>query len=112
MLYQIDAKSQIESGAGAVFVDRLAAAPRNRPWLASPPRYRGVGTVLLLAAVRHSYSLGLGGRVWLVSLPSERTKEFYKNRGFRRIYDDGDGMIDFELPAAKAETWLKNEGYL
>ena len=112
MLYRIDAKSQIEEGEGAVYVDRLAAAPRNRPWLAEPPKYRGAGTVLLLAAVRHSYSLGLGGRVWLTSLPSERTRAFYAKRGFLPIFEAEDGMIDFELPSAKAETWLTSEGYL
>jgi len=111
-LYRIDAKSQIESGEGAVFIDRLAAAPRNRPWLANPPKYRGTGTVLLLTAVRHSYSLGLGGRVWLTSLPSERTRTFYRKRGFQVIFEEEDGMIDYELPAAAAQRWLKSEGYL
>lgn len=112
MIYRIDTKSQLEAGMGAVYVDRLACAPRNRPWLADPPKYRGVGTVLLLAAVRHSYLLGLGGRVWLKSLPSERTRTFYGNRGFQVISEDENGMIDFELPSAKAEKWLRSEGSL
>lgn len=109
--YRIDAESQLEAGKGAVYVDRIAAAPRNRPWVAEPPKYRGIGNVLLLAAVRHSYLLGLGGRVWLTSLPSERTKKFYRDRGFEVIFQDLEGMIDFELPTAAAEKWLKNRGY-
>jgi len=61
ILYRIDAKSQIDDGKGAIYVDRIATAPRNRPWLVSP-EYRGIGSILLLAAVRQSYYLGLGGR--------------------------------------------------
>ena len=76
------------------------------------PNYRGVGTALLLAAVRHSYLLGLGGRVWLSSLPNERTRDFYTNRGFQVIFEGEDGTIEFELPIAKAVTWLEEEGYL
>jgi hypothetical protein len=110
--YRIDARSRLESGLGAVYADRLAVAPRNRPWLVSAPIYRGVGTVLLLAAIRHSYLLGLGGRVSLTSLPSERTREFYACRGFQVILEHADGMIDFELPTATAVAWLEEEGYL
>ena len=93
-------------------MDRIATAPRNRPWVVEPPKYQGIGSVLLLAAVRHSYLLGLGGRVWLSSLPSERTRKFYRDRGFEVIFQDSDGMIGFELPAAAAEKWLEKRGYL
>lgn len=112
MTYRIDAKSQLELGVGVVYVDRLATAPRNRPWLVDPPKYKGIGSVLLLAAVRESYALGFGGRVWLTSLPSEQTRQFYRNRGFREIFKDEDGMIDFELPIKRAEEWLQQAGYL
>lgn len=112
MTYRVDAESQIDHGEGAVYVDRLSTAPRNRPWLLGPPKYRGIGSVLLLAAVRSSYSLGLGGRVWLTSLPSEKTRSFYENRGFRMIFENDDGTIDYELPVGEAERWLKTEGYL
>ena len=112
ILYRIDALSQIEAGKGAVYVDRIATAPQNREWLSKPPKYKGIGSVLLLAAVRHSYLLGLGGRVWLSSLPSEKTRAFYGKRGFDVIFEEPDGMIDFELPADAAQKWLKDEGYL
>ena len=112
MLYRIDARSQIDIGEGAVYIDRIATAPRNRPWLAGTPKYKRVGTNLMLAAVRQSYALGLGGRVWLTSLPSERTREFYRKWGFEVIFEDEDGMIDFELPCATAERRLRSEGYL
>ena len=110
--YRIDAQSQLQGGEGAVYGDRIATAPQNRPWVVDPQKHQGIGSVLLLAAVRHSYLLGLGGRVWLSSLPSERTRKFYRDRGFEVIFQDSDGMIDFELPAAAAEKWLKERGYL
>jgi GNAT superfamily N-acetyltransferase len=112
MTFRVDALSQLEKGLGVVYVDRLAVAPRNRPWLVDPPKYQGIGTVLLFAAVRESYLLGLEGRVWLTSLPSERTREFYRKKGFQEIFSDEDGMIDFELPKEKAEQWLRLKGYL
>jgi hypothetical protein len=112
MLYRIDAKSQIDPGQGVVYVDRLATAPRNRLWLVASPKYRGAGSVLLLAAVRHSYALGLGGRVWLTSLPSEQTRDYYHKRGFQVVFEDEDGMIDFELSAVEAQRWLTSEGCL
>ncbi len=110
--YRIDALSQIDRGGGAIYADRLATAPRNRPWLVKSPKYRGVGTVLLMAAVRHSYSLGLGGRVRLSSLPSERTRDFYTRRGFQVTFDHGDGTLEYELPSATAVAWLEEQGYL
>ncbi len=110
--YRIDVESQLQPGKGAVYVDRIATAPRNRPWVVETPKYQGIGSVLLLAAVRHSYLLGLGGRVWLTSLPSERTRKFYLDRGFELIFEDADGMVDFELPAAAAEKWLRKRGFL
>lgn len=110
--YRIDAESQLQSGEGAVYVDRIATAPRNRPWVVEPPKYRGIGSILLLAALRHSYLLGLRGRVWLTSLPSERTRKFYRDRGFEVIFEDTDGTIGFEMPAEVAEKWLKKKGLL
>jgi hypothetical protein len=112
IVYSIDALSQLEPGLGAIYGERIATAPRNRPWLVNPPHLRGVGKALLLAAVRHSYLLGLGGRLWLTSLPSETTRMFYVNRGFQVIFQNLDGTIDYELPTSRAAAWLEEEGYL
>jgi hypothetical protein len=54
-------KSFMDEGNGAIYIEALATAPRNRAWLVSSPRYRGVGTALVLRAVSHSYLLGLKG---------------------------------------------------
>ena len=67
--YRIDFRSILVPEAGSVYVDRIAVAPRNRSWLVKSPLYGGVGEGLLLRSVCHSYILGLGGRVNLVSLP-------------------------------------------
>ncbi|TWU33451.1 hypothetical protein Q31b_57680 [Novipirellula aureliae] len=109
--YFIDSLSRLEEGEGAVNLDRIATAPRNRPWLCEPPCFRGVGYCLLLSVVRHSYLLGLGGRVWLTSLPNQKTHDFYLARGFQVILEDEDGILDFEIPTSAARSWLDSEGY-
>ncbi|MCA9234232.1 MAG: GNAT family N-acetyltransferase [Planctomycetales bacterium] len=110
--YHLDAKSLASPEHGAVFVHHIATAPRNRPWLVDQPEYRGIGVALLAAAVRHGYSLGLEGRTVVPSLPTEQTRQFYENRGFIRIDEDADGIIDYELPPDVAQDWLRSLGYL
>ena len=110
--YRIDFKSFLVPELTSVYVDRLAAAPRNRPWLVADPIYKGSGKGLLLRAVCHSYLLGLGGRVNLVSVPSERTRRFYERRGFAAVREDEDGSIEYELSDEAAQRWLQEEGYL
>ena len=58
----------------------------------------------MLAAVRHSYLLGLGGRVWLSSLPSERTRDFYTNRGFEVTFPKG-RMVGSNLSYQPQRQW-------
>ena len=45
--------------------------------LQSPPRYRGVGSILIAAALQLSIDEGLKGRVGLHSLPA--SEPFYEN---------------------------------
>jgi hypothetical protein len=54
--------------ARVVYVDYLESAPWNLKGSAVPPRFIGVGTVLLAEAVRLSLEMGLGGRLGLHSL--------------------------------------------
>lgn len=110
--YRIDYRSILVPEEGSVYVDRIAVAPRNRAWLVKNPLYMGVGVGLLLRAVCHSYILGLGGRVNLVSLPSEQTRQFYERRGFTRLNEDDDGMVEYELSDEAAQRWLEQAGYL
>ena len=110
--YRIDFTSYLVPELTTVYVDRIAVAPRNRPWLVESPVYGGVGRALLLRAVCHSYTLGLGGRVNLVSLPTDRTRQFYEKRGFTCAGEDDEGLIEYELSDQAAQRWLQEEGHL
>ncbi len=110
--YRIDFKSFRAPALTSVYVDRLATAPRNRPWLVEDPLYGGVGQGLLLRAVGHSYLLGLGGRVSLVSMPRERTRRFYEEKGLIAVREDDDGSVEYELSEDAAQRWLHREGCL
>ena len=50
-------------GKPIVYVEFVATAPWNRPELQNPPRYRGVGTVMVAPAVELSWDLGYRGRI-------------------------------------------------
>ena len=110
ILYWLNTRSFAENDKGAVYIEALASAPRNRPWLVPSPLYRGVGEGLLLRATLHSYVVGLEGRVNLLSFRDQRTASFYKNRGFE-IVGEEEGLDQMELSPAKAFQWLKDEGY-
>lgn len=114
MAYQFHTKSKLEVGAGCVYIGWLATAPRNRDWLVNQTQYKGIGSVLTYWAVRESYSSGLGGRIFLQSLPTPRTLQFYKKKGFIRTdwTQPETGLIDHELPTSAAIAWLKKEGDL
>lgn len=110
MACRIDALSFLDAAQGAVFIDRLATAPRNREWLVEKPHYRGIGEGLILHAVAQSYELGLNGRVTLLAFDTPRVQRFYKNRGFQHVGAE-EGMEMFELIPATATDWLRKEGY-
>jgi GNAT superfamily N-acetyltransferase len=71
------ARVQAQFGKPIVYVKFLASAPWNRPEFQTPPRYRGVGTVMVTAAVELSWDLGYRGRIGLHSLP--RAETFYRD---------------------------------
>lgn len=64
-----------------VYVEYLQVAPWNDGELFRSPRYKGVGTALVSAAVRASFKLDYRGRVGLHCLPARR--KFYEKLGFR-----------------------------
>ena len=67
-----------QQGKPLVYVDYLEVAPWNRPELGRVPRYRGVGTALVSAAVVLSEQEGFKGRIGLHSLP--QADAFYHDR--------------------------------
>ena len=110
--YLFDGESLLQPGEPSIFVEYLAAAPQNREWLVNPPKYRGVGTALVFYAVCDSWISGRRGRVTLVSLSSEKTREFYTRRGFSEVSTLEDGNVEFEMTSIAAERWLRQRGML
>jgi GNAT superfamily N-acetyltransferase len=112
--YNFDAWSRLEPNTGCAYIDRISTAPRNRKRLVAQPLYKGVGSALMYWVLKESYNAGLGGRIALESLPTRDTIKFYEAKGFQRtdLSQPQDGLVDYELPKAKAEAWLKQEGDL
>lgn len=104
------ARIESQKGLDLVFVDYLATAPWNRKGFSKSPRYKGVGRILLIAAVSLSYDLGFKGRIGLHALP--QSESWYRNEC---------GMIDlgadptanppilhyFEMTEAQAKAFIK-----
>ncbi len=110
ILYWLNTTSFIDQGQGAVYVQALATAPRNRPWLVSAPLYRGTGDALLFRAVVHSYLLGLKGIVNLEAFDDPRLLKFYERRGFSVVGRE-DELPKLELGATEAASWLREGGF-
>ncbi len=66
-----------------IYIDYLETAPWNQGGLVGRPRYGGIGTVMLAAAIRLSLNEGFFGRIGLHSLP--QSEEFYKASGLDLI---------------------------
>lgn len=110
ILYWINGVSYVDKDKGAVSVEAIATAPRNRAWLVDSPVYRGVGERLLLRAVAHSYLLGFAGRVNLVAFDDAKTVSFYLNRRFEAVgYEDE--LPRLELSPEAAANWVREKGY-
>lgn len=109
ILYRVDALSALELGQKAVFVDRLAVAPRNRDNLAEAPVFRGGGSGLIAYAAAVSYSLGFSGRINLFAVANE---EFYEHRGFVDTGTIVENEILLELPTSSAVTMLQERGLI
>jgi hypothetical protein len=88
--------SRITEGKRLVYVEGIATAPWNRKPIQHPPRYKGIGTELLLFARIRSVRLGYKGRVGLHSLPG--TEKFYGNQGMLNLDPDEDyeNLVYFE----------------
>jgi hypothetical protein len=67
-----------QKGRDLVYVEFIENAPWNRrELLFDPPRYRGIGTVLIRAAIELSKAEDFKGRIGLHSLP--QANSFYAN---------------------------------
>lgn len=95
---------------GVVYVDYVESAPWNIKRAAMPPRFLGVGTLLIAEAVRLSLEMGLAGRVGLHSLP--QAEAFYGRCGMTRIGPDPDyyDLTYFEFAGQPAQDWMTSIG--
>jgi hypothetical protein len=94
-----------------VYVSFVENAPWNRKELFDPPRYRGVGTILVRAAVELSKQQEFKGRIGLHSLP--QSNGFYANTcGMTDLGADKDyqGLRYFEMTSEQAEAFVAKGG--
>lgn len=93
--------------ADLIYVDRLSSAPWNRPTMTNTPLYKGVGHILIAAAINLSFDEELNGRIGLHSLPGAET--FYRDViGMTDLGADKDkqGLQYFELSNAQAAKFF------
>lgn len=110
MLLQTDgffAQITGDEGKPLVYVTFLASAPWNLSAIVSQPKYKGVGTVLLGAAIQTSLDLGFKGRVGLHSLP--QSESYYQCNKFECFGQDADkqDLKYYELSSKQAVEFLK-----
>jgi hypothetical protein len=90
-----------------VYVEFIENAPWNRPELRDPPLYRGVGSILLRAAIALSQEMEFKGRIGLHSLP--QANGFYANHcGMTDLGLDEahQGLRYFEMTAEQADAFI------
>ena len=102
------ARLSSQFGKPIVYISFLATAPWNRPQVESPVRYRGVGTVMVAAAVELSISLGFHGRIGLHALSG--AEGFYRRVcGMSELDPDEahQGLIYYEMTENQAEQFRR-----
>lgn len=104
MMLLFGENSRDQSPRPIVYVDFVAVAPWNRKAFQDPQRFRGLGTVMLGAAVEVSRTAGHEGRCGLHSLP--QSEGFYRQIGMRDFgLDASKQMRYFEFDASGASTF-------
>ncbi|SEM04312.1 hypothetical protein SAMN05216382_3167 [Sphingomonas palmae] len=96
-----------QKGKELVYVDFVENAPWNRPDLHDPALYRGVGSVMINAAIAQSKELEFKGRIGLHSLP--QANSFYANTcGMSDLGMDANyqNLRYFEMTPEQAEAFI------
>lgn len=110
ILVNLVAFGQLEDQKGLelVYVEMLATAPWNRKQLTDQPLYKGVGHVLIGAAISLSIETEFRGRLGLHSLP--QSESWYQTEtNFTNVGMDHDkNMIYFEATEDQAKKFLEN----
>jgi hypothetical protein len=109
MRIDLSKASRIETTAitPLVYVDNLAAAPWNRSQIQVTPRYKGLGKVLLGAAVAISIDESMDGRSGLHSLV--QAEKFYARAGMQDLGLDAavESLRYFEFTPDAAKKFLE-----
>jgi hypothetical protein len=97
-----------QKGKNLIYVEYVENAPWNRKELLfDQPRYRGVGSILMRAAIETSNSEGFKGRLGLHALP--QSNAFYaKTCGMTDLGADSNylGMHYFEMTFEQSEEFI------
>ncbi|ODU67703.1 MAG: GNAT family N-acetyltransferase [Novosphingobium sp. SCN 66-18] len=96
-----------QKGKDLVYVEYVENAPWNRPELADPPLYRGIGSILIRAAIALSIEEEFKGRIGLHALP--QSNGFYANTcGMTDLGIDASyhGLRYFEMTPEQAESFI------
>lgn len=95
-----------QRGKPLVYIDYLESAPWNQHGFSARPRFKGVGTVMLRAAVQLSLDEGFRGRIGLHSLP--QSEAYYGRTGLRSLGPDlsKQGLMYFEMAPQQASDFL------
>lgn len=91
-----------------VYIEYIENAPWNRSGLMEEPQYRGVGTILMRAAIELSVESEFAGRIGLHALP--QAEPFYENTcGMNNLGPDEDyeGLCYFEMTPQQASLFRK-----
>ncbi|MEW5687284.1 MAG: GNAT family N-acetyltransferase [Pseudomonadota bacterium] len=96
-----------QAGLDLVYVDFVESAPWNRSEIVDSPRFKGVGSIMLAAAIETSRDLGFKGRIGLHSLP--RSEPFYARSGMTDLGIDGtsENLKYFEMTPDQAAAFSK-----
>lgn len=96
-----------QKGQHLVYIDYVEVAPWNRPGFVEHPRYRGIGSQLVAAAITLSQEEEFKGRVGLHSLP--QADGFYRDVCEMTDMgpdDDYSGMHYFEMTPEQALKFI------
>jgi hypothetical protein len=97
-----------QAGKPIVYVDFLSTAPWNRKELIQPHKFRGVGRVLILAAIQLSADEEFQGRIGLHSLP--QADAFYADKcGMTPLGRDAryENLTYFEMTSSQAKDFMQ-----
>ena len=107
------AKLPEQTGMPLIYIKYLETAPWNIRLLDPNPRFGGIGSQLVRAAVELSHNESCKGRLGLHSLPGSSPGEpewFYEHVCKMQPIEserDGEGLLYFELTSEKADEFLK-----